>query len=168
MRHDNDLYETPHSIIGVLLAQLEGWPSETMIWEPCAGPGRLVVALDAAGFDVISSDITTGDDFFDQHGATITRTIVTNPPFKHIRRFIDHAFSIGAERMALVCPERLWACGKGLEQWARHRPSRFINLSWREDYLERGGSPDRALAISVWDTPHARSCDYEIWGKPNG
>ena len=92
--------------------------------------------------------------------------VVTNPPFSRIRDFIDHAFDIGVKRMVLVCPERLWACKKGLDQWNRHRPSLWVNLSWREDYLNKGGSPDRALAVAVWDSPHSDKCEYEIWGKP--
>ena len=70
------------------------------------------------------------------------------------------------ERMVLVCPERLWACKKGWEQFHRHRPARFINLNWREDYLGKGGSPDRALAISIWESPNASRCQYEVWSKP--
>ena len=72
----------------------------------------------------------------------------------------------GVQKMALVCPERLWACKKGLDQWNRHRPSLWVNLSWREDYLNKGGSPDRALAVAVWDSPHSDKCEYWIWGKP--
>ena len=85
---------------------------------------------------------------------------------KKIRPFIDHAFNIGVERMVLVCPERLWACKVGWEQFHRHRPARFINLNWREDYLGKGGSPDRALAISIWENPCAMRCSYEVWSKP--
>ncbi len=115
----------------------------------------------------MAGDIEEGQDFFEYRAAPV-KAIITNPPFKKMREFIDHAFDIGVERMALVCNERLWACGKGQEQWKRHRPSRFANLTWREDYLGRGGSPDRALAISIWDTPHAERCDFEIWDKGNG
>ena len=90
---------------------------------------------------------------------------MTNPPFKHIRPFIDHAFNIGINRMALVCPERLWACAKGKKQFLKHQPSRFINLDWREDYLGRGGKPDRALAISIWDGSINNKTKYEVWSK---
>jgi len=124
----------------------------------------MVEALRARNFIVSAGDIETGQDFFAVDHAPAT-TLITNPPFKHIRPFIDHAFGIGVQRMALICNERLWACGKGKSQFERHRPSRFINMSWREDYLGKGGAPDRALAVSIWDTPHAETCRYEVWGR---
>ena len=161
-RQERDFYPTPYSIIQAMLERL-GWPPQP-IWEPCAGDGRFARAIEAAGFHVIQHDIMTGHDFFSWKEAQAT-ALVTNPPFKSIRPFIDHAFNIGVQRMALVTNERLWACRKGLEQWNRHRPSRFTNLTWREDYLGKGGAPDRALAICIWDEPHAPSCRYDIWDK---
>jgi len=158
-RRANDAYATPHSIVRALLARLD-WPAGK-VWEPCEGDGRMVAALQAKGCHVVGHDIQTGHDFFKWSEAQAP-VLITNPPFGPIRRFIDHAFAIGVERMALVCGERLWACRKGLEQFERHRPTRFVNLSWREDYLNKG-NPDRALAISIWDTPHAKSCRYEVW-----
>tara|TARA_R100000808_G_scaffold6092_1_gene18279 strand:+ start:526 stop:1026 length:501 start_codon:yes stop_codon:yes gene_type:complete len=161
-RIDRDFYPTPHSIINVLVAKLT-WEKQ-VIWEPCAGDGRLAKVFNGLGHQTISHDIQTGHDFFDWKQAQ-AQALVTNPPFRQIREFIDHAFSIGVKRMALICNERLWACGKGFDQWQRHRPSCFVNLSWREDYLNKGGSPDRALAISIWETPHAQTCSYEIWSR---
>ena len=161
-RDQFDRYATPHSVIAALLARLD-WPFDR-VWEPCCGDGRLADALRAKGAEVIQHDIVTGHDFF-KWGTGHAPTLITNPPFRVIRPFIDHAFMLGVERMALVCNERLWASGKGHQQWQRHRPSRFVNLTWREDYLERGSSPDRALAISIWDRPHSPDCRYEVWTR---
>ena len=94
------------------------------------------------------------------------RQLMNNPPFKQIRLFIDHAFAIGDERLVLVCPERRWACMKGWQQFQRHKPARFLKLNWREDYLGKGGSPDRALAISIWESPNVSRCQCEVWSKP--
>ena len=158
-----DAYATPYNIIDAMLTNLN-WPTGT-VWEPCQGDGRMVAALEAKGHEVVAHDIQTGHYFFNWSAAQAS-TLVTNPPFGPIRKFIDHAFAIGVERMALVCGERLWACRAGLEQFERYRPSRFINLSWRDDYLNKG-RPDRALAISIWDTPNADFCRYEVWHKTN-
>lgn len=162
-RHPQDFYPTPANIIEALLSRLD-W--EGRVWEPCAGDGRLVEALEKRGFETVSGDIQSGQDFFSIQSACAD-TLITNPPFKVIRPFIDRAFDIGVQRMALVCPERLWACQKGYEQWVRHKPSRFVNLTWREDYLGKGGAPDRALAISIWDKPISDRCSFEIWSKPD-
>jgi len=163
MRNKNDNYPTPHSVIGTVLRNLD-WRS-VRCWEPCAGDGRFADAIDTDGCSVaetVRHDIATGHSFFEWREAQHP-DLITNPPFHCIRDFIDHAFAIGVHRMALVCPERLWACKKGLGQWLRHRPTRWANLDWREDYLGKGGTPDRALAVAIWDTPHADRCEYEIW-----
>ncbi len=161
MRKPNDFYPTPMSVVFKMLDELR-WSG--CVWEPCAGDDRLVNELRARNFVVVSGDISTGEDFFKFEAAPVT-TLITNPPFARIRPFIDHAFKIGVSRMALVCGERLWACEKGRKQFERHRPSRFINMSWREDYLGKGGSPDRALAVSIWETPHSEHCRFEVWSK---
>ncbi len=168
MRHTHDNYPTPHSIICALLPQLGDEWDDIQPWEPCAGDGRFADLIDRA-FDVetLRHDITTGHDFFEWRRAQAP-DIITNPPFKLIREFVDHAFDIGVQRMALVCPERLWACQKGWEQKRRHNPSRFINLTWREDYLQKGGSPDRSLALSIWDRPHSKTTEYLVLRRQDG
>jgi len=165
MRQVNDYYPTPHSIIGVVLWNLD-WEN-IKCWEPCAGDGRFADAIDQDVFSdskTMRHDIVTGHDFFEWKEAQ-RPDVITNPPFDCIREFVDHAFAIGVQRMALVCPERLWACKKGWEQWRRHCPTRWANLTWREDYLGKGGAPDRALAVAIWNTPHAESCEYEVWQR---
>ena len=164
MRVENDFYPTPPRIIDAVLANLRWSPCQ--VWEAAAGDGRFATALRGAGFETIEGDIVAGNDFFKCEVAA-AETLITNPPFGRIRGWINHAFDIGVKRMVLVCPERLWACGKGNRQWQQHRPSRFANLAWREDYLNKGGSPDRALAVSIWDAPHSEDCSFEIWSRAN-
>jgi hypothetical protein len=165
MRAANDFYPTPFSIIEKLLSQLD-WPAGTLVWEPCVGDGRVADALVSHGYNVVTGDITTGDDFFEVTAAK-SPYLLTNPPFSHIRQFIDHAFDIGVEKMALVCPERLWACQRGKKQLLRHRPGQFVNMDWREDYLGKGGTPDRALAVSIWDSPNDTQTHFDVWSRPS-
>ena len=169
MRRDFDFYPTPMSIVRLMVDKyVKNTPAvyySTPVWEPCAGDGRIAEALKDAGVcDVMETDVQRGQDFFDFDHAPMQH-VVTNPPFKGIRKFIDHAFAIGVKRMALVCPERLWACKKGHEQFQRHRPNIFANMDWREDYLGKGGSPDRALAVSIWWQPCADTCYFDVWSR---
>ena len=163
MRVANDFYPTPYSIAELLIKDVESMG--TNIWEPCAGDGRLVNMMREKGMTVYSGDICFGQNFFEYKEAKAP-VLVTNPPFKDIRKFIDHAFKIGIEQMALIVPERIWASKVGMEQFNRHRPSKFINMSWREDYLGKGGSPDRALAASFWTSPCANQTTFDVWSKP--
>tara|TARA_R110002049_G_scaffold151424_1_gene315022 strand:+ start:171 stop:662 length:492 start_codon:yes stop_codon:yes gene_type:complete len=162
MRKEFDYYPTPTSIVEQLAGRLDWGPCS--FWEPCNGGGHLSNSLEERGYSAIRTDIQHGKDFFDFDGA-LHENLITNPPFKYIREFIDHAFLIGVKRMALVCPERLWACAKGRKQFISHRPSTFAMMDWREDYLGKGGRPDRALAVSVWHSPCARTCNFDIWTR---
>ena len=165
-RKTNDYYPTPHSFVEKLVEKYidaVGMPDH--VWEPCVGDGRIAQKLLKCGVDAVSqSDIQLGQDFFAFKKA-IAPVIITNPPFKHIRPFIDHAFDIGVQSMALICGERLWACKKGREQFERHKPHIFAMMDWREDYLGKGGAPDRSLAVSIWQTPCAADSSFQIWSK---
>ena len=84
----NDYYPTPHSIIDVLLDQID-WPKGALVWEPCRGDGRVADALVNHGYNVVSGDITDGDDFFDNtdakfyhmssFGESKTKAILSDP-----------------------------------------------------------------------------------------
>lgn len=161
-RRENDLYPTPDSIIAEIVRRWK--PRARRIWEPCYGDGRVAKALIQAGYGVAWGDITTGQDFF-SYAAPFEPALCTNPPFDRVREFIDHAFAIGVQEMCLVLPERIWACGAGREQFERHRPAVWSNMDWREDYLGKGGSPDRALAVAIWDSPCAPTCSFDVWTR---
>tara|TARA_R100001594_G_scaffold98341_1_gene132758 strand:- start:970 stop:1464 length:495 start_codon:yes stop_codon:yes gene_type:complete len=162
MRKKFDFYPTPISIVKEI--KKRWFFKGRKVWEPCCGDNRISNELKAIGYDVISTDISKGQDFFN-YSEPLSDVIITNPPFKYIREFIDHSFKIGVRQMALVCPERLWACKKGRMQFSRFKPTRWANMDWREDYLQKGGSPDRALAVAIWDSPRSLNCSYEIWNK---
>lgn len=165
MRREHDFYPTPPGVIGAMMRELALYFEGERVWEPCSGDGRLAEAMaDKWGCEVYTSDIQAGQDFFEVTEAPAER-LVTNPPFKRIREFIDHAFDIGVREMALVCPERLWACEKGRKQFSRYGPELWANMSFREDYLGKGGSPDRALAVAYWNLDDPDPCRYEIWSR---
>ncbi|MEM8626974.1 MAG: hypothetical protein AAGF32_03445, partial [Pseudomonadota bacterium] len=97
-RRRADLYETPRWVGGVLLDHLEGEdllaPAQDVIYEPAAGPGRLVRLFAERGYQVSGRDLLAYSDA--QPGgidftATLypplgTTAIITNPPYGHAGR----------------------------------------------------------------------------------
>lgn len=97
----NDLYETP-SVATLALMQAEKLPR--LIWEPAAGRGAIVRPLQAAGHDVLATDLVdygcgypSGVDFLIPGIAESyfngQEAIVTNPPFKNAAQFIERALT---------------------------------------------------------------------------
>jgi hypothetical protein len=169
VRDPLDRYLTPPSIVRLIVIEFLACISPIPdIWEPCAGDGRIAdeisLIVSPGNLNIIQTDIEMGHDFF-SYDRALAPNLITNPPFRHIRKFIDHAFHIGVEKMAIVSSERLWACKKGREQFERHRPSMFCMMDFREDYLNKGGSPDRALAVNIWERPHSETCELRILHK---
>lgn len=163
-RRENDFYPTPQSLIAEIALRWK--PKANAIWEPCVGDGRVAQALRGAGHEVVTGDIATGEDFFARsEPPTPGIALCTNPPFGRLREFIDHAFAIGITDMCLVLPERVWASRIGREQFERHRPRSWANMDWREDYLGKGGSPDRALAVAIWDSSCSDACGFDVWTR---
>ncbi len=76
------------------------------VWECAAGDGAMVDVLEAAGHEVLATDITTGTDFLES--TATADAVVTNPPFKHWDAFALHAIRV-APFVAMVAGWHLLA-----------------------------------------------------------
>ena len=104
-RESNDYYATEPKALELLLA-LEKFSS--FVWEPACGEGHLSDVLVNHGYKVRSSDIvdrgyagTEVIDFFSVTRADIEnevrRDIITNPPYKYAKEFVEHALDISMD-----------------------------------------------------------------------
>lgn len=90
-REVNDFYPTPAYAVEALLKRET---FEGTIWECACGEGDISNVLLAHGHSVISTDLIdrgygqTIDFFKSTH---VANNIVTNPPFKYAREFVEHA-----------------------------------------------------------------------------
>lgn len=100
-RASRDFYGSPPSIITDLLAKhrIPHMP----IWECAAGELNLVEPLEAAGYEVVTSDIIERNaklDYVEDFLATKelrAPIVLTNPPYSEAKEFILHAIELGAE-----------------------------------------------------------------------
>lgn len=96
-----DAYFSPYEGIWPLIDLEPDMPMN--IWEPSAGDGRIVRCLKQHGFKVYASDIAdygvkdvkidTGMDYLKSDVPFGIKGIVTNPPYKLAREFIEKAVS---------------------------------------------------------------------------
>lgn len=95
-REENDFYATD-PIALEMLCELETFSKD--VWECACGQGHLSEVLKNRGYNVMSSDLINrgygygGVDFLE-----ITKQfdgdIITNPPYKYAKEFIEHALKI--------------------------------------------------------------------------
>jgi hypothetical protein len=103
-REQHDYYPTPPGAVTPLLARERFTGS---IWEPACGCGAMSRTLEQAGYLVRSSDLidrgfgAAGVDFL-QQAKTWGDNVVTNPPFKLAREFVEHALSIVPGKVAVL------------------------------------------------------------------
>lgn len=94
-----DFYPTPAPLTRALVAH---WNLPPLIWEPAAGRGDMAAPLQAAGHQVIQTDITSygtrldgvGDFFAYEEAPGGAACIVTNPPFYIADRFVRHGLTL--------------------------------------------------------------------------
>lgn len=110
-----DRCQTPAYALTPLLPYLQARP---VIWEPAAGKGRLVAALQAVGADVIATDILDGKDFFDFEPESYD-LIITNPPYSKKYRWLERCYELGKPFALLIPGESLFAAS-GAVQFQEH------------------------------------------------
>ena len=161
-RERDDFYPTPPI---ATLALLSVEPFVGSIWEPACGDGAISKVLEAAGYEVLSTDLinrgygTPNRDFLLEY-QTRADNIVTNPPFKFAEEFAEHALTRTTGKVAMLC--RLgWLEGKARRRMFTETPlARVWVFSSRVPMLRggtdagKGGGGMIAFAWFVWDHAH--------------
>jgi len=178
-RETHDFYPTWPAATEALLSveRFEG-----PIWEPACGDGAMSRVLEAAGHEVISTDLIDrgygegGRDFL-MEWAPRAPNIVTNPPFRWAIEFTDRALQLTRPQAWLVggipsdhdqCTRKVClflrlAFLEGVErgQWFKTTPLARVWVMSRRVPIQRGRMADEsesggmmAFAWFVWEHGH--------------
>ena len=160
-RHPDDFYPTPPMGTRALLA-VERFSGP--IWEPACGEGDLSRELEAAGYEVISTDLIDrgyGEarrDFLMEWQAQAPN-IITNPPFKLAEEFVRHALSLSTGKVAMLC-RLAWLEGKQRRALFENTPLARVwvfagRLGFDRGKLAKEGQGGMiAFAWFVWEHGH--------------
>jgi hypothetical protein len=161
-RERDDFYPTPPKATEALL-RVERFVGS--IWEPACGDGAISKVLEAAGYDVQSSDLIDrgygqpGVDFLLDY-RTVATNIVTNPPFKHAEEFVRHALARTTGKVAMLC-RLAWLEGKARRDLFENSPlanvwvfSNRVPMLRGGDEMLKGGGGMIAFAWYVWNHAH--------------
>ncbi len=128
----SDLYGTPRSAFDLIAPYL---PKGVKYWEPCQGYGAITGFLQAEGHDVVSSDLSTGQDALTWQ-PDAWDIVVTNPPWSLKGEFLEHFYGLG-KPFALLLPCDL-VNGKRTALFKQHGVQ-LIVPSWRVRYMRFDG-----------------------------
>lgn len=96
-REENDYYATDPKAARLLL-EIEEFSNN--IWECACGEGHLSKVFEENGFNVKSTDLIdrgygiTGVDFLSDNNKEFNGDIITNPPYKYAKEFIEKSLEI--------------------------------------------------------------------------
>jgi hypothetical protein len=104
-RTADDFYPTPSPATRGMLVR-EELPG--VVWEPACGDGAIARVLTEAGITVHASDLMdrgygmAGIDFITYQPEVAIDCIVTNPPFKLARAFVQRALEIAQRKVIMI------------------------------------------------------------------
>lgn len=144
VRVDNDFYATPpESTVALLDREL----FEGSVLEPACGAGHISEVLKSFGYEIISTDLidrgygTGGIDFLKDDFDKVDN-VVTNPPFKYAKEFIEKALEVSNKKVAMFCKIQLLE-GVSRQDMFKNTPLRTVYVfSKRQNPLRNGSAVD--------------------------
>lgn len=163
-RAKNDYYATDPKAVEELLKR-EGFSH--YIWEPACGEGHISRVLKAYGYDVLSSDIVNRGypntyvlDFLKtkKDKRCIPRDIITNPPYKYAKEFIEKALELSMDCTKIAMFLKLtFLEGKARRELFDKAPPKYIYVFSGRVKCAKNGEFDKtdssavAYAWFVWE-----------------
>ncbi|MDN5789038.1 hypothetical protein [Pseudorhodobacter sp.] len=158
-REKDDFYPTPpEPTRAILKAERAALARYGAVWEPACGDGAMLREMQAAGLNVVASDLIDRGcgaeirSFYDFR-VPPAWAMLTNPPFAECNSgaWIRHALDVlHIDYMALLLPLNWIGAETRAGLWARHPPARVYVMRWRIDFTG-GGAPPMLNAWFVWD-----------------
>ena len=141
-RVENDYYATPPESTIALLEREKFFGG---ILEPCCGEGHISEVLKDYGYDVVSNDLVDrgyGEFNEDYLKATELKAdnVVTNPPFKYAKEFIEKSLHDTTGKVAMFCKIQLLE-GVSRSKMFENTPLKTVYVFTKRQNPLRNGSP---------------------------
>ena len=150
-RQSNDYYATDPIAIDLLINEC-GVKFDKTVWECACGEGHLSKRLEELGCTVYSTDLIDrgfgigGIDFL-QTTDTVDMDIVTNPPYKYAREFIEHAMEITSPGNKIFMFLKVtFLEGKARKAMFKKYPPKCVYVSSSRILCAKNGDFERAKA----------------------
>ncbi len=165
-REINDYYATEPKAVELLMKEEKFHP---YIWECACGEGHISEVLKAHGYSVKSSDLYDrgyeGTETIDFLKVTkedikndVSRDIITNPPYKYAKEFVEHALDISMDgaKVAMFLKLTFLESKARQELFEKYPPKTIYVFRNRVDCWKNGVEPDKPIkavcyAWYVWE-----------------
>lgn len=157
-RQQHDYYATEPKAVEILLQEETFCP---YVWECACGEGHMAEVLKAHGYKVRASDLydrgyegTEIIDFLkvkkDDIKNDFSRDIITNPPYKYAKEFVEHALDISMDSTKIAMFLKLT----------------FLESQSRKILFQK--TPPKIVYVSSSRLQCAKNGDFEKYGKGVG
>lgn len=162
-REVNDYYATDPQALDLLLEQETFSPC---VWECACGAGHLSEVLKKHGYAVISTDLidrgygTAGIDFLNCT-EQFEGDVITNPPYKYAKEFVEHALELVTDSHKVVMLLKLqFLEGKARRNLFEKHPPKVIYVASSRilcakngefEKMRQGGGSAVAYAWFIWE-----------------
>lgn len=164
-REENDFYATDPKAIDLLL---EKEKFSHRVWECACGKGHLSNRLEELGYKVFNSDLVFRGGCNDIHEIDFLAyqpkngrndmDIITNPPYKYAKEFVEHALDISMEsvKVAMFLKLTFLESTGRRKMFEKYPPKKVYVASGRLKCAKNGefdsiGSSAAAYAWFVWE-----------------
>ena len=153
----HDYYATEPKAVHLLLAHEK---FKHKILEPACGEGHISEVLKSYGYEVISTDLIErgyGDgskDFF-EYNKIEGADIITNPPYKYAKEFVEHALNISEDGTKIAMFLKLtFLEGQGRRVLFKNQPPQTVYVSSSRLQCGKNGCFDGSSMVAyawyVW------------------
>lgn len=165
-REENDFYATDPHTLEIFLDKLkeDGIGLHYSIWEPSCGKGHLSEVLLKRGHQVFSSDLidrgygTSGIDFLQVQKRCDQQDILTNPPYKYAKEFVEHALNILDDGYYCVMLLKIqFLEGKGRRDLFKKYPPKYVYVNSSRQTCYMNGDMSKKMSSAscycwfVWE-----------------
>ena len=165
----NDYYATAPRAVELLLEQ-ESFCKN--IWEPACGEGHISKVLEEHGHTVLSTDLIdrgfgTGDVDFLKQQTKFNGDIITNPPYKYARAFVEKALeSIPVGNKVAMFLKLTFLEGKARQKLFKECPPQVVYVSSSRIACGKNGVFPNGSAVAyawyVWQKGYPRPDSYQM------
>lgn len=157
-RETNDYYATDPHALEIFLDKLkeDGIELHKDIWECACGEGHLSEVLKNRGYQVCSTDLVARGyeeqqiDFLKYEGEDVSFDILTNPPYKNAKEFVEKALEIQANGYYTIMFLKIqFLEGQARKKMFKKYPPKYIYVNSTRQLCAMNGEFEKYKATAI-------------------